>query len=278
VKTKLTPVSSVEKLDDTSMCPNGTCYYYDQNSGLLFINMVQEQPNAGGPYSSPLGACSGSQATSDPACAEENFYSCPGPGCELHTIQANSRYKPGTPSDCTPYGGAGGATDYTQAYPSDLLKLAYASDHTVAQPELRGADTNFPHQEASNPPGNLCPTNAPNTPDWPGPSIIPADFTVSWPSGLSVTVASNPGTTVTPIFETSTNGVYQLAPGNYTLTALSGCADPDCRCEQDFTATSSGWTSASNPNCCQLGTGGSTTIGVANAPYGCMGPNPTPTP
>jgi hypothetical protein len=119
--TPLTQVSSIDQLTNQSTCPNGTCFFYDQTSGLLFINMVQEQPQAGGPYSSPLGSCTGTASTSDPACASENFYSCPGPGCELYTIRVDSSsYKPTTASACTPYGGAGGATDYTQAYPSNL--------------------------------------------------------------------------------------------------------------------------------------------------------------
>jgi hypothetical protein len=62
-KTKLTQVSSMDQLEDSATCPNGTCFFYDQSSGLLFINMVQEQPNAAGPYTSPLGRCSGTVST-----------------------------------------------------------------------------------------------------------------------------------------------------------------------------------------------------------------------
>jgi len=286
VKTKLTLATSIAQLDDSSMCPNGTCYYYDQHSGLLFINMAQEQPNAGGPYSSPLGSCGGSGSkANDSACAPENFYSCPGPGCELYTIKVKGKdYSPGTPSDCTPYSG-GDTTDYTQDYPSNLNQLAYASNDIVVQPALVGADTHYPHQEASNPPVDICPINAPNTPDWPpaSPSAIPTDYTISFPSGVSIALA-NSGGDIAPILQQVGNELYALSPGLYTLTAsLGGCTtnskDSSCTCEQDFTVTSSGWSSASNPNCCQLGTGGSmTTIGVADGPYACAGPGPNPAP
>ena len=66
-KKALKQATSVDQLDDPSVCPNGTCYFYDTNSGLLFINMVQEQPNAGGSYTSPLGSCTGTDTGNDPA-------------------------------------------------------------------------------------------------------------------------------------------------------------------------------------------------------------------
>jgi hypothetical protein len=275
-KTKLTSVSSIDQIETSPSCTNGTCYYYDQTSGLLFIDMVQEQPNAGGPYTSPLGSCSGSQATSDPACATENFYSCPGPGCELYTIHAKSKmYKPGKPSDCTPYAGA---PDYTQPYPADLNQLAYASDDTVVTTVLDDKGS-FPHQAATNAPANLCPVNAPAIPDWPPPATVPNEFfQISAPAGVKVTLSP----TVSPI--PSVVPLYPLVDGmTYTVTAdATGCVttavDPTCVCEQKFTISGGGWTSASNPNCCQLGTSGTTTIAVADGPYACAGPTPTPTP
>jgi hypothetical protein len=267
------------QLDDPTTCPNGTCFFYDLTSGLLFINMVQEQPNAGGPYTSPLGSCSGSQASSDPACADYNFYSCPGPGCELYTIQANSNYKPGEPSDCTPYGGA---TDYTQAYPTNLNQLAYASDGSLVETALDGATPlptpEFPHQAATNEPTGFCPVNAPGTPDWPPapPSAIPDDFTIGLPASVSVTVSPDVSDSVPVVPIDAEPSLYPLTQQTYTLSATaSSCTPPTgqyCSCQQNFTVTSTGWTS-SGSNCCQLGGGGSTTtIGVAGAPYLCQGP------
>lgn len=275
-KTQLKQATSITQLVDSTLCPNGTCFFYDQTSGLLFINMVQEQPNAGGPFSSPLGSCSGKAAGSDPACAQENFYSCPGPGCELYTIQvATGSYAPnGNPSACTPYGGAGGATDYTQAYPSNLNQLAYASNNTVVATQLDGAGTPFPHQSATNAPSGFCPTNAPKTPDWPPapPSAVPAIFSIGLPAKVEVTLSPN----VNPIPVTG-QPLYPLTQQTYTLMATApagtnGCAGTNCSCKQNFTVTSTGWTS-SGKNCCAMGTGNTTTqIGVGGAPYACVGP------
>ena len=269
-KTQLTPAASITQLEDSTACPNGTCYFYDQTSGLLFINMVQEQPNAGGPYSSPLGSCSGTKASSDPACAKENFYSCPGPGCELYTIQAaSSSYTPnGKPSACTPYGGAGGATDYTQAYPANLNQLAYVSNGTVVQTQVENPTT-FPHQAPTNAPADLCPVKKPAKPAWPPapPAAVAAIFTIGLPANVSVTLTPN----VNPILVTGSS-LYPLTQQTYTLAATASSCASNCSCKQNFTVTSTGW-SSSGSNCCALGTGGSTTsIGVAGAPYACTGP------
>jgi hypothetical protein len=275
-KTQLKQVTSVSQLEDPTVCPNGTCFFYDQTSGLLFINMVQEQANAGGPYSSPLGSCSGSASTSDPACAQENFYSCPGPGCELYTIQVDSSsYTPnGNPSACTPYGGAGGATDYTQPYAVNLNQLAYSSGGALVTTQLDGAATPFPHQAATNEPPGFCPVNAPATPDWPPapPSSVSTIFTIGLPAGVSVTLSPN----VDPIPVTG-QPLYPLTQQAYTLmaTAVSGtngCSGANCSCKQNFTVTNTGWTSSGN-NCCAMGSGNATPqIGVGGAPYACTGP------
>ena len=284
-QTALKEVTSISDLDDSSVCPNGTCYFYDQTSGLLFIDLVQEQPNAGASYTSPLGSCGGSgNMKNDPACAKEDFYSCPAGGCELYTIHANSSYTSNdNPSDCTPYGGANGETDYTQNYPADLNQLAYQSDDTVVtsalEPTMITENTKYPHQASTNEPSGLCPVNAPMTPDWPPApsSAIPLLFTVGLPpSGVSATISIN-SAPVTPI--PTTPPLCPLNQQTYTLTATanSGCPrnlgnNQYCQCQQDFTVTSTGWSSTGS-NCCQLGTGGNnTTIGVAEAPYSCTGP------
>ena len=266
--TPLTSVNTIDQLQNTATCPNGTCYFYDQTSGLLFLNMVQEQPNAGGPYSSPLGSCTGNKDTSDPACADENFYSCPGPGCELYTVKVDSgSYSPGTASACTPYGGS---TDYTQPYPATLPQLAYASNNTVVQTQVSGGvGSKFPHQVATNEPSGLCPVAKPNTPDWPPApsSAIPAIFTIGLPPHVSVTLSPSVNT-----IDVAGNTLYPLSQQTYTLSATASSCTKGCTCQQNFTVTSSGWTS-SGSNCCQLGTGGSNTaLGVAGPPYSCTGP------
>jgi hypothetical protein len=267
--TQLTQASSIADLDDATKCPNGTCFFYDQTSGLLFLNMVQEQPNAGGPFTSPLGSCTGSESTSDPACADENFYSCPGPGCELYTIEvAKTHYSPGQPSACTPYGAAA-STDYTRPYPTGLPQLAYKSNGTVVQTQVVGATTGFPHRAPTNAPSNLCPTNAPSSPDWPPapPSSIPSVFTIGLPANTTVSLSPN----VTPITGSGAT-LYPLQQTTYTLTATAKSCSGQCTCAQKFTVTGNGWTS-SGSNCCQLGTGGSdNSIGVAAGPYLCAGP------
>jgi hypothetical protein len=276
---ELKQATSVADLDDSTKCPNGTCYYYDEGSGLLFLDMVQEQANAGGPYTSPLGSCSGTQANSDPACAAENFYSCPGPGCELYTVEAHGYAPNGNPSACTPYGGT---TDYTEDYPDNLNQLAYASDNTLVTSQLDGVsplpDAPFPHQAASNAPADLCPANEPAPPDWPPPtnSIPNQYFVINPPAGGSITIT--PAVAPLPI----PSGLYALTAGTYTVSAKApgSCAAvqgfPFCSCQQNFTVTSSGWTS-SGSNCCQLGSsggqnGGISTIAPGAGPYSCTGP------
>jgi len=264
---RLTQVASLAQLSDPTMCPNGTCFYYDSISGLLFLDLVQEQPNAGGAYSSPLGSCSGTQNTSDPACTGENFYSAPGSGAELYTIEVDpSHYTPSGPSDCIPYGPSA-FTDYTQPYPSNLNQLAY-SDGQVVLPQLEATNPAFPHQVASNEPTKFCPTNPPATPDWPPapPSAIPTNFTIALPAGVSVTLTPN----VTPI-PVQGNPLYPLSPGAYMVTAsASPCTSGICQCNQNVTVTSTGWSTSGN-TCCGLG-GSGTTIGVAAQPWKCTGP------
>jgi hypothetical protein len=257
----LPKVATIGDLTDPAKCPNGECWFYDQASGLLFLNMVQEKPNAGGPYSSPLGTCGG---TANGPCADESFYSCPATGCELYTVLVDSAYKPTAASDCTPYGGS---PDYTQPYPSDLNQLAY-SDGTVITTSLKGS-TAFPHQALTNEPATLCPTHAPSTPDWSPPpaSAVPAIFTVGLPAGVTASIS---GAAVI-----DGTGLYPLLPGStHTLSATGPGSGASNACKQSFTVntTGQGFTS-SGGNCCQMGTGSSNNqLGIAAPPYGCAGP------
>lgn len=251
----LPSVSTIADLNDPTQCPNGECYFYDSTSGLLFLNMVQEQPNAGGPYSSPLGSCAGNK-DADGICADKSFYSCPGPGCELYTIVADSSYTPGSPSACAPYGGS---TDYTQPYPSDLNQLAY-SNNTPIQTALHGANGGFPHNEPTNAPTGFCPSNAPTQPDWPtAPKNGEAVFTLALPENVTATIK---GVTVIP----GTSFVL-LTPGTtYTLFATNSKLASSC--SQSFTVNQDGkgFTSTGG-NWCQLGASGNTTISPAAGHY-----------
>lgn len=274
----LPQVASIEDLNDPTLCPNGECWFYDETSGLLFLNLTQEQPNAGGAYSSPLGSCGG---TANGICAEESFYSCPAAGCQLYTIYVDGYDPAGKPSVCKPYGGS---PDYTQSYPPDLNQLAY-DDGTPIQVQQTGSNE-FPHQELVDPPSGLCPENVPPTPNWPAApaASIPAVFTLGLPPNVSATIT---GTGVQPI--TSTTLTLLQPSTSYTLSAAatSGCGTPSavgagtptptpqiCACQQAFTvnANGQGFTSSGN-NCCQMGTSStSNTLGVAGPPYTCAGP------
>jgi len=275
--TQLTQAANVSDLVNPAKCPNGTCYFYDQTSGLLFLNLVQEQPNSGAPYTSPLGSCTGAKASSDPACAKEDFYSCPGPGCELYTVMVDSSaYTPGSGSDCTPYGGT---PDYTQDYPTNFSKLAY-SNGTVVQTTLV-PNGNFPHQAPSNAPAGYCPTNVPTTPAWPPTpaAAVPNSLQISVP-GVITSLKLTPN--VTPIVVAPSGTTYQLVQGQtYSLNAAApGCKTAPCSCTQPFTVTATGWSSpvgASGENCCAMGPGGANVaiIGVGAPPFsgqGCSGP------
>lgn len=252
----LPSVATIADLNDPAQCPNGECYFYDSTSGLLFLNVVQEQPNAGGPYSSPLGSCAGNK-DADGICADKSFYSCPGPGCELYTIVADSSYTPGSPSACTPYGGS---TDYTQPYPSDLNQLAY-SNNTPIQTALHGANGGFPHNELTNPPTTgFCPITT--SPGWPpAPKTGKTVFTLALPTNVTATIK---GVTLIP-----GTSLVLLTPGQtYLLSATSTNSSPSTSCSQNFTVNQdgTGYTST-GANWCQLGASGGTTISPAAGPY-----------
>ncbi|MBX3658758.1 MAG: G8 domain-containing protein [Ramlibacter sp.] len=284
-------VTQTADLLDPTKCPHGECFFYDQASGLLFINMVQEQPNAGGKYSSPLGSCAGEK---NGICAEDNFYSCPGGGCELYTISVSTAsysvgtgtasYSPSGPSDCTPYSGS---TSYAQPYPTTLNRLAYGpgtATGTAVATTLSQTISGYPHQSLTNTPVGFCPVNKPGKPDWPPSPGGAALYVLSPPSGVTASVLG-----VTPITGLTPAQVPLASGTTYTFsaTASTGCttstSNPSCSCQQFFTLNADGTSiQSAAPNCCGLGTG---TIGLTNrtlavgaAPYACPGPNPPPPP
>lgn len=296
----LSPVASIADLTDTTKCPRGECFFYDQPSGLLFINMVQEKPNAGGPYSSPLGSCSGTTGTSSVLCAQDNFYSCPGGGCELYTVSVNTAsYTAGAPSDCTPYGSSGGtttttstATNYTQPYPAGLPRLAYTNG-TAITTKLVGT-ASYPNMTLTNAPAGFCPVNAPSQPDWPASPGAQTLITLSPPTtGTNTATLSVMG--VQPLAGV-TPPMVPLTPGmTYTFTATgSGSCNASgtqsCACQQVLSVNAAGTTATSlQANCCNMANTGyglttgsfaltNKTLPVGGPPYACAGPNPPPPP
>jgi hypothetical protein len=83
-------------------------YYYDEKTGMLFFNVIQDFPNptgtnsAGAVATSPLGSCTG--GANDPSCPDakhfESYYACPAQGCVDYGVVLNDdSYTPG-PSGC----------------------------------------------------------------------------------------------------------------------------------------------------------------------------------
>lgn len=156
-----TPITQVSSL--SALTPS--TYFYDQNTGLLFLDVEQEKSNGdsslnggngGGP--SPLGDCGG--ANPDPACPAYSFYSCPSGGCELYMVQVNPSayaYDPtSTGTACNPY------PTYNQDYPPNLNMLENMVTNTVLTPDkISEIDKEgFPHLiDAS---GAACPTPTPS--------------------------------------------------------------------------------------------------------------------
>lgn len=113
-------------------------YYYDQTQGMLFFEVEQTQANAVGP--SPLGTCktgNPNNGTDPAACLDtvglgESFYSCPGLGCVLYSVQTDLAYKPDGPTTCKPYDASLGQNQfglngYELPYPSTMNRLVYGA-------------------------------------------------------------------------------------------------------------------------------------------------------
>jgi hypothetical protein len=155
---QLAQVSTLDQLTPST-------YFYDQKSGLLFLDVQQETVNGdssfndgkgGGP--SPLGDCGGDNP--DPACPGYSFYSCPSGGCELYMVQVNPSayaYDPTTVGmSCSPY------PTYNQNYPQNLNMLKnlttgaiLTSDNLTEQTGQAGM---FPHLIDTS--GSACATSS----------------------------------------------------------------------------------------------------------------------
>ena len=146
------PTSVLERVDDIAAMTNanGTPdlerYFYDKNSGMLFLWVAQDEPNPIGP--SPLGSCTGDPATDPPACPDvhdgESYYACPKDGCHLYLIELDDpSYTPGA-STCQPY------PTYTRDQPFHVQNelVLYGTD-TVVQPVLGFDKSGEPFHTAS---------------------------------------------------------------------------------------------------------------------------------
>jgi len=95
--TELTEAPSIAGLTKDDGSPNLGVYYYNQATGMLYLNIAQDEPNPVGP--SPTGSCN-ADGTGDPSCPDiehgETYYACPKNGCIIYTIAQNdSAYSPG---------------------------------------------------------------------------------------------------------------------------------------------------------------------------------------
>ncbi len=159
--TQLTEVASISQMTTDGTLngpPNLNNFFYDQQRGLLFFWVAQNEPNAVG--QSPLGNCSGSP--NDPSfCPDhstgDTYYVCPPEGCSTYRISLNDRsYAPG-PSDCSanvvygPYVWPGP--------PANQNRLVLAGTNSVVTRTAEGGTgNNFPHYVSSSP--AACPFDA----------------------------------------------------------------------------------------------------------------------
>jgi hypothetical protein len=156
-KTDLTAAASVSDLFADG-APVVDKYFYDAAKGMLFLNIVQDIPNAFGP--SPLGSCTG-ERKEDPACPDvkngESYYGCPAAGCIHYVIELeDENWKPGRTmgndgnSVCEPY------PTYAQEPPANQNVLVEAGTTTkVMQMAEGGKDGMFPHNAPVSEP--VCP-------------------------------------------------------------------------------------------------------------------------
>jgi hypothetical protein len=156
----LAPATSLNNaMDPTRLTnPDGTYnsldkYYYDSDTGWLFLYVAQEDANPVGP--SPLANCK-DRSPSDPSCPNnasgEAYYVCPAEGCRDYVITVtDSNYKPGASTCPDPYAAGFGAPEPTPDY---HLVLSATPATTVVRDSM--PDPNFPHYAATSMTGPMC--------------------------------------------------------------------------------------------------------------------------
>jgi G8 domain len=241
-----TPVKTIDGLKDSNGKPLDNVYFYDQDRGLLFFNMIQNEPNAQGP--SPLGNCDKSKADAGcPQLTGENYYACPAVGCILYVVKVSDKnYMPG-PADCTPY------PTYKQDPPADQNVLALLGTKTVvtpvpvASPTPVGLPGVFPHNRPQ--PTPVCDINAPKViPPWSDgktPEQKLASYLFATPPGVTLTFT--PAATVIAQNDAGTQFVVQnLAIGKkYALHASNTTGSCDGSFTTSGTASDPGYTGGS---------------------------------
>ncbi len=139
VKT-LASAGSISALTDSNGNPVLDKYYYDTKTGYLWLNIVQEEPNALGP--SPIGSCDqnfdGGQP--DPACQYanghgESYYVCPKNGCIIYTIAMNDpSYIEGTSPTAAQLPPEAANLMPAPAHPNELKVIYGANPGTIVSP------------------------------------------------------------------------------------------------------------------------------------------------
>jgi hypothetical protein len=151
--TSLKAVSSIAGLTNGDGSPNLGVYYYNESTGMLYLNVAQDEPNPVGP--SPTGSCS--NGNDDPSCPDiaqrESYYACPKNGCIIYTIAQNdSNYDPG-PSKCAPL-----ATNL-KAAPANPNMLVNKQTKAMIIPETSADKQGDPYNTAVN--GPTCSATQP---------------------------------------------------------------------------------------------------------------------
>jgi hypothetical protein len=154
--TALTDITNPDGTFNSTADMNGRTgldkYYYDVNTGWLFLYVAQQKPNALGP--SPLANCKDA-AVPDPSCPNnangETYYVCPPEGCKDYVISVtDNNYQPGVSTCPDPYKAGLGAPEPTPLF---HLTLTGTTTPPVARNPISGA---FPHYEASSATAPVC--------------------------------------------------------------------------------------------------------------------------
>jgi hypothetical protein len=153
--TSLTPASSIGELTNSDGSPNLDVYYYNASTGMLYLNVVQDEPNPVAP--SPTGSCGNGNDPDDPSCPHhlqgESYYACPKNGCIIYTIAQNDpNYDPG-PSNCAPL------ETNLKAAPARPNKLVNKQTKAMIIPETSADKQGDPYNTAVN--GPTCSATQP---------------------------------------------------------------------------------------------------------------------
>jgi len=134
--TPLTAAAAIGDLTKTDGTPALDKYYYDKDIGMLYLNVVQDAPNA--KAVAPVGSCPG-----DPACPGEGeletYFGCPPQGCINYSVQLNDAYTPGVPKCNEKAGGSVYSYQsgrYALPEPPNQNRLAYAVPASASAPGI----------------------------------------------------------------------------------------------------------------------------------------------